>query len=121
MVLREGLPGDARDDIDQPIDRHHLVRSDVDRSSEFRAHQPYRAGQTFINVEKRAGLFSVAPDLHLAPIRRHCHLTTHGSRRLLLTVVPSPLRSEDVVVSGDPRLYAVIATIRQIKPLAEQL
>ena len=83
MVFANGLAGDARDHVDQLIDRHHLVRADIDRPDKIRAHQPQRAFQAFVDVKEGAGLLAVAPDLDLAAVRRHRDFAADRGRRLL--------------------------------------
>ena len=63
------LPAMSATDPASLVDRHHLLRADIDRPGEVRAHQPRRALEAFVDIEERAGLLAVAPDLDLAAAR----------------------------------------------------
>src|ERR1035441_2258629 len=64
------LPCDVRYHSGELVDRDHLVRADVDRSSKVRINKTTNPLETFVDVQKRAGLFTVTPDFNLAAVRR---------------------------------------------------
>src|SRR5207253_7241912 len=121
MADRELLSGDRHDELGEAVDRHHLLRANIDRPREARAHQARAALQALVDVEERSGLLAVAPDLDLATRGRLGHFAAERRRRLFLAVVPGPQRAEDVVEAREAHLHPFVALIGQIDPLAEEL
>src|SRR5262245_6386975 len=121
MPLLDRFPCDPGDNIDELINRHHFIGPDVNRPCKIRPRQPQRAFEAFIDVEEGPGLFPVAPDFDLSPVRGHGDFSAYRRRSLLSTVVPAPLRAENVVVAGDPDFHPVIAAVGEVEPLTEQL
>src|SRR5438105_4156275 len=111
MPLLEVFSCNSSHNVDELIDRHHLVGPDINRSSKFRARQPHCALEALLDVKKRSGLLSVTPDLDLTSLWCHSDLPANRRRRLLLAVVPTPLRTENVVIPGNPHFHAVVASI----------
>src|SRR5262249_45464793 len=85
------------------------------------SHQPQGPFEAFIDVEEGPGLFPIAPDLDLSPVRGHGDFSTYRRRSLLLTVIPAPLWPENIVVASDPNFHAVIAAVSKVEAFAEQL
>src|SRR5205814_6044242 len=102
VALADALPGDIRNNVHQTIDRNHLIGTNVDRSGEVGSHQPQSAYDAFIDVEERAGLFSVAPDFDLASVPSHRHLPTDCGGRFLFAVIPVSLCAVNNVVACNP-------------------
>ena len=121
VALYERLTGNARHNIHQPVNTHHFIGTDVDRSSEIGAQQPQRALQAFIDVEEGTGLLPIPPDLDFTAVWRHRNFATNRGGSLLLAVIPAPLGTKNVVVARDADFQAMIAAIREVEPLAEQL
>src|SRR5262249_1760640 len=121
MTLLDRFSCDPGDNIDELINRHHFIGTDINRPREIRPHHPQRAFEAFTDVEEGPGLFPVAPNLDLSPVRGHCNLSAYRRRSLLLTVVPAPLWPKNVVVAGDPDFHSVIAAVGEVEPLTEQL
>src|SRR5207244_3468328 len=98
----------------QLVDGYHLFRADVDRTGEGRARQTERALQAFVDIQKRACLLAIAPELDRAAAPGFRHLAAHSCRRLLLTARPGALWTEDIVIAGDPRLHCEITVVGQV-------
>src|SRR2546426_7625992 len=121
VAFSQSLSRDREDHVDEAVDRDHLVRPDVYRTAHVRPHQAQRALEAFIDVEERARLPAVAPDLDLAAVGRQGDLAAYRGRRLLASALPGALGAEDVVVACDVHIEAVIAGIREVQALAEEL
>src|SRR5436190_5330181 len=93
----DALAGDRDHGAGELVDGHHFIRADIDRPLEARAHQPAHALDAFVDIEKRARLPAVAPDLDRAAVSRLRHFARHGRRCLLAPAAPCALRAEDVV------------------------
>jgi hypothetical protein len=107
----------VRHDGHQSIDGDHFFGTDIDRAGERGTQQPRRPFETFVHVEKRAGLQAVAPDLDLAAAFCLGHLAADRSGRLFLATGPGSLGAENVVVSRNSGFDAVIAVKGKIEPL----
>jgi hypothetical protein len=88
-------------------------------AGKIRAEQPHRSFDALVDIQKRAGLFAVAPHLYGLAVACHGNFAANRGGRLFAPSGPGPLRPEDIMVSGDIRLYPVISTIGQIQALAE--
>src|SRR5204863_5556532 len=110
----EAFPGDLHDQFGQLVDGYHLFRADVDRTGEGRARQTEGAFQAFVDIEKRACLLAIAPELDRAAAPGFRHLAAHSCRRLLLAARPGALWTEDIVISSDPRLHREITVVGQV-------
>ena len=116
----ELLARDVHDHGGELVDRDHLFRADVERAGVRRAGQAQHAFEAFVDVEERARLIAVAPDLDLAAQLGFGHLAADGGGRLFLAAGPGAFGAEDVVEARDAAFHAVVAAIGQIQPLAEQ-
>src|ERR1022692_2465265 len=61
----EALSGNVRDHPGQLVDRDHFLGTDIHRPGEFRVNQAADTLEAFIDIEERASLLAVAPDLDL--------------------------------------------------------
>src|ERR1017187_5185649 len=116
----EALSGNVRDHPGQLVDRDHFLGTDIHRPGEFRVNQAADTLEAFIDIEERASLLAVAPDLDLAAVFGFRNLTAQRSRRLLSTARPRAIGTEDVVEAGDPHLDAIVPHVGEVKPLTEQ-
>ena len=48
------LAGDMRDEIDEPVDRDHLLRADIERAGEVRAQQAHRAFEALVGYREKS-------------------------------------------------------------------
>src|ERR1700722_18163112 len=109
MPLVELLPGDIGHEVDKLVDGDHLLGANIDWAVEIRPRQADRALKTFVDVEERARLRAVAPDLDLAIVRSLRHLAAHRGRGLLLAAFPGALGAENIVIARYAVSHAVIA------------
>lgn len=122
MLDLDLLAGDVRHHVNQAIDGHHLFRPDVHRTEKvLRHHQATRRLETLVDVQEGSRLLAVPPNLDRVPRRRFRHLAAHRGRCLLATPHPGPFGAEDVVVARNRNRNAVVAVVRQVQVLREEL
>src|SRR5688500_18446540 len=86
----EILPRDLDEQARQLIDGHHLLGADVHRPRGLGEDQTPDSLHALVDVEERACLLAVPPDLDLAAVRRLRDLPRERGRRLLLAPAPRP-------------------------------
>src|SRR5208337_590926 len=86
-----------------------------------RAHLTNRSLQTLTDVEERAPLLAVAPDLDAAALLGQGNLPAQRRRRLLPAVVPSALGPENIMIARYAHLHPVVPVECHVEPLTEQL
>src|SRR5688500_14796797 len=126
IELVPALELDARDllhDVDESIDRHQLVASQIERVGDVACHDRVRAKEAIVDVHEAARLFAVAPDLDLAGSieLRPDDLAANSRRRLLPTAVIGAKGAVDVVIARHARLQAEVFSEVAAHPLAEEL
>src|SRR5258706_11251105 len=114
------LAGNVRDRFRKLIDRYHFLRANIERAGMGAAHQAQRAFDALVDVQKRACLLSIAPDLYGAAVLRLGNFPAKLGRSLLPSSRPGSFRSEDVVIAVDVAFHVIIAVVCQIQTFAEQ-
>jgi len=74
-----------------------------------------------IHIKKRTRLFAVAPDLDYSAVWRLRYFAAKRSRRLFTATPPRALGAEDIVEPRDADRHSMIAVIRKVQPLTEEL
>src|SRR5688572_29861233 len=97
--------GDLFDHVDQAVDRHQLVGSEVDGLLDRAVQDAVDAMKAIVDIHEAAGLLAVAPDLNfvIAGELGLDHLAADGGRRLLAATLPRAVRTVDVMETGHPR------------------
>src|SRR6516165_2928798 len=96
------------------VDRHYLIRPDVDGPSKIRPHEPQRAFDALIYIEKGTRLLAISPHFDLLAGKGHRNLATNSSGRFLATAPPRPFRPEDIVITCDIGLPPEVPAIGEI-------
>ncbi len=120
MYDAQALPGNIRNHPGQLVDRDHFLGADIHRPGEVRVNQPADTLQAFIDIEERASLLAVAPDLDLAAVFDFRNLTAECRRRLFPAAPPGAFGAEDVVEAGDPHCDPMVPHVSEVEPLTEQ-
>src|SRR5579863_5684021 len=121
MFNSESFSRDVHDRLGHLIDRHHLFRPDVHRSSKIGIHQTPHSLNTFVNVEKRTGLFAVSPYFDLASAARGSDFPAQCRWCFFAASIPCSFRAKYIVESRYTYVQAMIARKGGIDPLTKQL
>jgi len=121
MPLLDPFTGNLRHQIDELVDRYHFLRPNIDGAGKVGTQQPYSAFDALVDVQERAGLFTIAPHLDFVVGTGHRDFSANRSWRLLATARPSPLRSEYIMIASDMSLQREISSICKVQSLAKKL
>src|SRR5438270_9704370 len=121
MASAEGLAGNLHNNFYEVIDGSHLLRPNIDRPRKVRVHQSAHAFDTVVDVEERASLLAVTPDLNLTTGTGLSDLAADSRGSLFPTALPCPFRAKDIVKTCDANLDTKVPGIGKIEALAEQL